>query len=241
MKTAAIIVAAGKGSRMHSEIPKQYLPLAGKPVLCYSVEMFRKAGADRVVVVVSPGEIDHCRTGILEPFGLPDVVLTEGGKERHDSVYQGLLAAEGCDYVWIHDGARPLVTEDILRRTLDAAVAEKACVAAVPVKDTIKEADEAGFVAGTLDRSRLWSVQTPQTFAYDTIRAAHEARISAGEGGAPVTDDGMLVEQYLHLPVKLVEGSYRNLKITTEEDMILAEALLQKKNVEKYKKMKKSC
>lgn len=226
MKTAAVIVAAGKGSRMHSEIPKQYLPLAGKPVLCYSVEMFQRVGAERIVVVVSPGEIEHCRSKILEPFDLADVVLTEGGKERHDSVYQGLLAAEGCDYVWIHDGARPLVTEEILRRTLKAAIAEQACVAAVPVKDTIKEADEAGFVAGTPERSRLWAVQTPQTFAYDTIRAAHEARIRDGEGGIPVTDDGMLVERYLHLPVKLVEGSYRNLKITTEEDMILAEALL---------------
>lgn len=226
METAAVIVAAGKGSRMHSEIPKQYLPLAGKPVLCYSVEMFRRVGAERIVVVVSPGEIEHCRSKILEPFGLSDVVLTEGGKERHDSVYQGLLAAKGCDYVWIHDGARPLVTEDILQRTLKAAIAEKACVAAVPVKDTIKEADEAGFVAGTLDRSRLWAVQTPQAFAYDTIRAAHEARIRDGESGISVTDDGMLVEHYLHLPVKLTEGSYRNLKITTEEDMILAEAFL---------------
>ncbi|MCI8514177.1 MAG: 2-C-methyl-D-erythritol 4-phosphate cytidylyltransferase [Lachnospiraceae bacterium] len=230
MKTAAVIVAAGRSSRMHSEIPKQYLSLSGKPVLCYSVEAFQKAGADRIVVVVSPGEIEHCRTGVLAPFGLADVVMTEGGKERHDSVYQGLLKAEGCDYVWIHDGARPLVTEEILRRTLAAAVEGGACVAAMPVKDTIKEADGAGFVAGTPDRSRLWAVQTPQTFAYDTIRAAHEARLRDNEGGAPVTDDGMLVERYLRLPVKLVEGSYRNLKITTEEDLILAEALLRGRN-----------
>jgi 2-C-methyl-D-erythritol 4-phosphate cytidylyltransferase len=227
MKTAAIIVAAGKGSRMHSEIPKQYLPLLGKPVLCYSAEAFRKAGADRIIVVVAPGEVERCRQEILEPFGLGGVQLTEGGRERHDSVYQGLLAAEGCDYVWIHDGARPLVDGGIIRRTLEAAEKWQACVAAMPVKDTIKVADADGFVAETPDRSRLWAVQTPQTFAYDTIRKAHEARRQGAEAAGPVTDDGMLVEQFLHMPVKLVEGSYRNLKITTEEDLILAKALLE--------------
>ncbi len=228
MKTAAIIVAAGKGSRMNSEIPKQYLLLLGKPVLCYSVEAFRRAGADRIIVVVAPGDEAYCRETVLAPFGLENVVVVPGGKERHDSVYQGLLAAAGCDYVWIHDGARPMVDGAMIARTLEAAKAEQACVAAMPVKDTIKVADACGYVASTPDRATLWAVQTPQTFSYKTICRAHEARIAAEACGkaARVTDDGMLVEQYLQQPVKLVEGSYRNLKITTEEDLILASVLL---------------
>lgn len=225
MKTAAIIVAAGKGSRMHSDIPKQYLLLQGMPVLCHSVRAFQKAGADQIIVVVAPGEVEHCRAEILEPYDLDDVTLVEGGKERHDSVYNGLLAADGCDYVWIHDGARPLVDQATIMRTLDTALELGACVAAMPVKDTIKVADKAGFVAETPERSTLWQVQTPQTFAYDLIRQAHELRQSQ-EISVPITDDGMLVEQFMGRPVKLVEGSYWNLKITTAEDLIIAEALL---------------
>lgn len=225
MKTAAVIVAAGKGSRMHSDIPKQYLELQGMPVLCHSVRAFERAGADQIVVVVATGEVEHCREVILRPHGCDRVVLVEGGKERHDSVYQGLLAAKGCEYVWIHDGARPLIDQRTIQRTLEAAAAEGACVAAMPVKDTIKVADAAGFVADTPERTRLWQVQTPQTFVYDLICRAHELRINGQGDPAKITDDSMLVEQLLGHPVKLVEGSYRNLKITTEEDMKIAEVL----------------
>lgn len=225
MKTAAIIVAAGKGTRMHTDLPKQYLPILGRPVLCYSIEAFQKAGADRIIVVVAPGEAEHCRETYLKPWGLEEVTLCEGGKERHDSVYRGLLAAEGSDYVWIHDGARPMVDAGIIRRTLEDAEVWGASVAAMPVKDTIKVSRDGAFVEGTLNRSELWMIQTPQTFRYAWIREAHEERIRRGEA-AGITDDGMLVEQLLGRPVRLTEGSYRNLKITTEEDMILAEALL---------------
>ena len=225
MKTAAVIVAAGKGSRMHSDIPKQYLTLCGMPVLCHSVRAFQKAGASKIVVVVAPGDVDYCREEILAPCGFTDIVLVEGGKERHDSVYQGLLAAAGCEYVWIHDGARPLIDQGTIGRTLDVAMTEGACVAAMPVKDTIKVADDAGYVAATPERAKLWQVQTPQTFSYELICKAHQLRLDGMGDPTKITDDGMLVEQLLAKPVKLVEGSYRNLKITTEEDMKIAEAL----------------
>ena len=147
-----------------------------------------------------------------------------GGQERYHSVYKGLCAASGCDYVFIHDGARPFLDAAILERTMKAVREHKACVAAMTVKDTIKISDENQFAAQTPDRSRLWMVQTPQVFSYSLIKEAYDKLFEQNISG--VTDDAMVLEQMTGHPVKLVEGSYRNIKITTPEDLLVAEAFL---------------
>ena len=225
-KTAAVIVAAGRGSRMKSDIPKQYLLLKGKPILCHTVQAFLDLDGEYrtelVVLVVSPGEEEYVRTEILEAYGIRDgrIRIVPGGKERHDSVYQGLLACQDadCSIVMIHDGARPLITPEVMKRTIEGALECGAAVAAVPVKDTIKVADDSSHVKETLDRSRLWAVQTPQTFLLSEIREAHERYQKEGLS-VPVTDDAMMVEQILKKPVRLVMGDYRNQKVTTPEDL----------------------
>ena len=222
--TAAVIVAAGKGRRMNSEVPKQYLLLGGVPVLALSCLAFQNYGVSRLVVVCPPGDEEYVREQILLPCGVRNPIVVPGGKERHDSVYQGLLAAGDCDLVMIHDGARPRVDADTIRRAEDAAREMGAAVAAVPVKDTIKMADSNGNVAATLDRSLLWAVQTPQTFRYPLILEAHEKwRRGEAPEGLSITDDAMMVEQLLQHPVRLTMGSYRNQKITTPEDLAVME------------------
>ena len=224
MKRAAVIVAAGKGRRMQSDLPKQYLLLKGIPVLARSCRIFSDYGVDLLVVVIPPEDETYVREEILRPYGIDGAVLVPGGKERQDSVFQGLLAAEGCDLVMIHDGARPLADREILRRTEEAALDCGAAVAAVPVKDTIKIADPEGFAAATPDRSLLWAIQTPQTFLYPEIREAHERWQREKESSSlKITDDAMMVEELLKKPVKLVMGSYRNQKITTPEDLLMME------------------
>ena len=225
MKKAAVIVAAGKGRRMGTEMPKQYLPLLGMPVLAYSIRAFQEYGVDKLIVVCAAGEEEYIRTEIAENYQLGAFILVPGGKERSDSVYQGLLAAEGTDLVFIHDAARPLIDRDTIFRTEEAAVQYGAAVAAVPVKDTIKEADQDGFVERTPDRNRLWAVQTPQTFLYDEIRRAHELAIASGDHA--ITDDAGVVERYLKKPVRLVMGDYRNQKLTTPDDLKMLEGFLQ--------------
>ena len=223
MKKAAVIVAAGKGSRMGGEVPKQYLLLAGVPVLTYSIRAFRRYGVDQLVVVCAAGEEEYIRKEIVEKYDLGNVTLAAGGKERSDSVYQGLLAAKGADLVFIHDAARPLIDSDTIRRTEEAALLYGAAIAAVPVKDTIKEADEDGFVERTPARDRLWAVQTPQTFLYEEIRKAHECCLKSGEH--TITDDAGVVERFLKKPVRIVMGDYRNQKLTTPDDLPMLESM----------------
>ena len=226
----AIVLAAGAGRRMGADVPKQYLSLAGKPVMVHSLETFEKSPVKGIVLVVAPGEVEYCRREIVEKYHLHKVIaVVEGGAERYDSVYQGLLAAKS-DYVLIHDCARAFLTRDIISRAIDAVMKYKACVVGMPVKDTIKIADRDGYVADTPDRSLMWSVQTPQCFAYDVVLEAYEKLQHADKTG--VTDDAMVVEQMLHIPVKLIEGSYDNIKVTTPEDLVLGEQILSN-----YKKM----
>lgn len=230
-KYTAIVLSAGSGSRMHSETPKQYMDLCGYPVLYYSLKAFEKSAVDEIVLVTGARDIDFCRRDIVEKYGFSKVkAVVAGGSERYLSVYEGLKAASGADYVLIHDGARPLIDGDSIRRSVETVTREKACVLAVPVKDTIKVADGDGFADSTPDRSRLWAVQTPQSFSAELLEKAYQNLFDAEKEGAelPVmTDDAMLVEQMTNCKVRLVTGNYANLKITTPEDLLIARAFLE--------------
>lgn len=229
MKCTAIILAAGQGKRMKTKVQKQFLMLQGKPLLYYSLACFQKSDEIQEIVVVTGKEsIDYCRSEIIEKYGFTKVKsIAEGGKERYDSVYAGLEACSAdTDYVFIHDGARPFVTEDIIKRTKEVAVTYQACIAGMPSKDTVKIIDENNMVSATPERSRVWSVQTAQVFLYSLIKEAHDTARSVSMQG--ITDDAMVVEQYKNTPVHIVEGAYENIKITTPEDILVAEKILEK-------------
>ena len=224
-KITAVVLAAGAGKRMHSDVPKQYMMLAGRPVLFYALQAFAESAVTDIVVVVGAGEIDYCRKEIVEKYHIQKVcAVVEGGRERYHSVYEGLKAADGSDYVLIHDGARPLVSADIIKRSMQAVKEYRACVAGMPVKDTIKIADEDGYAKLTPERSKVWQIQTPQSFSYPLVYEAYR-KMLADEDSA-ITDDAMVVERMTNQPVKLIEGNYRNIKITTPEDMLIAEMYL---------------
>lgn len=232
-KTAAIVLAAGRGKRMNSKVAKQYIMLGDKPVLYYSLRTLENSFVDEIVLVTSPGEEEYCKTEIKDKYGFNKITqIVAGGKERYHSVHKGLCALENVEYVFIHDGARPFLTEEILKRALESVKEDNACVVAVPVTDTIKVVDDSGYVASTPDRAHLWSMQTPQTFKYSLIRKAYDILIekedSYIEKGIHITDDAMVAEAVLNVPVKIVEGSYDNMKITTPDDLAKAEILRNK-------------
>lgn len=224
-KIAAIVLAAGQGKRMNSDIHKQYLLLKEKPVLYYSLQAFEQSKVDTVILVTGKGEIPYCEQEIVSKYSFQKVEkVIEGGRERYHSVYEGLKALpEEIEYVLIHDGARPMLTDEIIQNTIDAVQEYKACVVGMPVKDTIKITNENQFADQTPNRANLWAVQTPQAFSYDIVWKAYSALM---EHEMPVTDDAMVVETFLKYPVKLVEGSYQNIKITTSEDLLIAEVFL---------------
>jgi 2-C-methyl-D-erythritol 4-phosphate cytidylyltransferase len=235
-RCAAIVLAAGTGSRMKSDIPKQYLPLDGRPVIYYSLKAFEESAVDEIVLVAGVDDIAFCKNEIVGKYHFHKVTqIVPGGRERYDSVFEGLRALRDVDYVLIHDGARPMLTQDIIARSLVCVKEENACVAGMPVKDTIKVVDDALYASVTPDRSHLWLVQTPQSFSGELLRRAYETlhrRQAAGESIRGITDDAMLVEQMTGVQAKLIEGSYENIKITTPEDLDVADVFL--------KKMKKS-
>lgn len=224
----AIVVAGGKGRRMGMEVNKQYLLLSGKEVVARTLEVFQKSPEVDEIILVSPeGEIEFCRENIVGKYNLNKVVkIVSGGSERQDSVYNGLVScSSGTEVVLIHDGARPFVTEDMIKRSIEYAGEFGACSVGVPVKDTIKVLNSDNFAVDTPNRSSLYSVQTPQTFKYEIILKAHEKLRTEGRA---VTDDTMVVEEEGYR-VKFIEGSYTNIKITTPEDLIFAEAILRGK------------
>ncbi|MCR4901248.1 MAG: 2-C-methyl-D-erythritol 4-phosphate cytidylyltransferase [Butyrivibrio sp.] len=232
MKNSAIVLAAGSGSRMHSEVKKQYIEIAGKPLIYYSLNIMEKSFIDEVILVVSQGDIDYVKECIVEKYGFKKVkAIVEGGKQRYNSVQSGLSAVSSdCDYVFIHDGARPFITEDILERAKKAVIEYKACVVGMPVKDTIKIADKNGFTKTTPDRSTVWAVQTPQVFDYKFIKKLYDKLIEEEPvliaHGINITDDAMVAEMYSDIKVKLVEGDYTNIKVTTPDDLVVAENLV---------------
>ncbi|EEG76883.1 2-C-methyl-D-erythritol 4-phosphate cytidylyltransferase [Dethiobacter alkaliphilus] len=230
MKAVAIIPAAGQGRRMGKDINKQYLQVLGKPVLSHTLAaVFAADCFTQVIVVVTPGEEEIFRRDVLlSCFSGKDISVVTGGKERQDSVFNALQSVEeDTDYISIHDGARPLIRPELFRRSLEAAKNCGAVIAAVPVKDTIKMVDSEKKVAGTPERQKLWSVQTPQVFRRDWLLDAYQR---ARRDGYSATDDAALLEHYGY-PVHVLEGDYENIKVTTPEDLILAEALLGRREV----------
>ena len=216
---AAIIVAAGTGSRMNSATPKQFLPLDNEMVLTKTVRVFEESPEiQEIILVVSPEWADFVKQEIVLKENFRKVKkIVHGGAERYDSVYAGLLVCPEADNVFIHDGARPYITEAVIKRCAEAVDLYQAAAVGMPSKDTVKIADENGFVASTPDRKRVWSIQTPQAFSYAIIRAAYELIRDTDMRG--ITDDAMVVEATGLARVKLVEGSYANIKITTPEDL----------------------
>lgn len=232
MYYTAIVLAAGRGSRMNSDVRKQYMRIAGRPVLYYALKALEDSFVDEIVLVTADEEIAYCKKEIVEKYGFQKVTqIVAGGKERYHSVYHGLCAAkeEGC--VLIHDGARPFLSEEILERARENLRSHAACVAAMPSKDTVKIADADGYVEETPNRARVWNMQTPQCFTYALAMEAYQKLIenenTLRERQIEVTDDAMVVEYFSSERVKLFEGSYDNIKITTPEDMKLAEFYLE--------------
>ena len=225
-RCTAIVLAAGQGKRMHSKIQKQFLEIGGKPVLYYSLHCFQESPLIRDIILVTGEEmISYCEQEIVKKYGFSKVrKVTAGGKERYDSVYAGLLCCQDTHYVYIHDGARPFITEEMVQRGYEAVKRNNACVMGMPSKDTVKLADSSGYVKETPDRKIVWNIQTPQIFSYDLIRGAYESIRKKDMTG--VTDDAMVVEQETGTKILLVEGSYQNIKITTPEDLAIAEAFL---------------
>lgn len=225
-RCTAIVLAAGQGKRMHSKIQKQFLEIGGKPILYYSMECFQKSPLIQDIILVTGEDmISYCQSEIVEKYGFTKVCkVTAGGKERYDSVYAGLLCCQDTDYVYIHDGARPFVTEEMIQRGYEAVKRTNACVMGMPSKDTVKLADPSGYIKETPDRKIVWNIQTPQIFSYDLIRGAYES--IRKKDMSNVTDDAMVVEQETGTKILLAEGSYQNIKITTPEDLAVAEAFL---------------
>ena len=225
-KYAAIVLAAGSGKRMNSQVHKQYLIIQDRPVLYYSLKEFEDSAVDEIVLVVGKGEEKFCRKEIVDKYGISKVkAIVEGGKERYHSVFEGLKQTSDADYVLIHDGARPFVNQDIIRRCMQEVQKYQACVVGMPVKDTIKIADEEGYAKQTPDRKNVWMIQTPQTFSYALIYEAYEEMLKTED--TAITDDAMVLERIKGKKSKLIEGSYRNIKITTPEDLLIVNVYLQ--------------
>ena len=225
-KNTAIVLAAGQGKRMHSKIQKQFLEIQGYPVLYYSLRCFQESPLIQDIILVTGEDfLSYCEEEIVKKYGFTKVsAVIPGGKERYDSVYAGQCACEDCSYVLIHDGARPFITEEMLERGLQKVKETGACVIGMPSKDTVKLSDMDGYVKETPDRNCVWTIQTPQIFSYSLIRDAHDSIRQKDMSG--ITDDAMVVEQETGVKVALAEGSYRNIKITTPEDLYIAEAFL---------------
>lgn len=226
MKITAIIVAGGKGLRMQMPQRKQYLELNGIPVLAHTLKIFDACSLiSEICLVVPAKDHDYCLNFIVNP--LPpskSIRLVSGGNERQQSVYNGLksLVMEPDDFVVIHDGVRPFVTDQHIKDCITSARECGAAILAVPVSDTLKIADDHGMIKKTLDRNRIWAAQTPQAFSFELILEAHETAIKKNWKG---TDDASLVEA-IGKKVRLVQGSRHNIKITTQEDILLARNLL---------------
>jgi 2-C-methyl-D-erythritol 4-phosphate cytidylyltransferase/2-C-methyl-D-erythritol 2,4-cyclodiphosphate synthase len=229
MKTIAIIPAGGAGTRLKSHVAKQFLLLDGLPILVHTLKVFQESKEiDDIIVAVPPDELVSMRQDLIEKYGLTKVSMTvAGGNQRQDSVGNCLAAITGeCDLVVIHDAVRPFVTEELIRQVVDAARVTGAASAGVKAKDTIKETTEDNNVWATLPRHNLWLTQTPQAFKFELLKEAYSAACNEKYYG---TDDASLIER-IGKQVKMVEGFYANIKITTREDMMMADVLMKKGN-----------
>ncbi|MCJ7809690.1 MAG: 2-C-methyl-D-erythritol 4-phosphate cytidylyltransferase [Desulfobulbaceae bacterium] len=225
---AAIVPAAGSGVRMGAGRAKQFLEIRNRPLLALTLETLQKCDqVDAIILVVPEADVAFCRDQIVDPFGIDKVVkIVPGGARRQDSVRIGVEATGGnYDLLLIHDGVRPMITVELVERVIEAAGKHRAVIAAMPAKETVKEVNSENEVVGTYDRKRVWMVQTPQIFRYGDIMAAHERAVS--EGWEEATDDSLLVEK-TGITVTVVEGSDRNIKVTTPFDLEMARNILGK-------------
>ena len=225
-------MAAGNGTRMKSDTKKQFMEINGMPIVAYSIKAFQENdNIDSIVLVIPKGSADDTLAMCIR-LGFNKVkVITEGSDKRFKSVYNGLMSApEDTDYVLIHDGVRPMIDQALIDRCCKYVVMTRACVAAVPVTDTIKRANSQGFAAETLDRSTLWSIQTPQSFSYplllDAYKSLNKTIADYGTDESKITDDAVIVENMTDCHVRIIEGDPKNIKITTPNDLIIAAAYL---------------
>ncbi len=216
------------GRRMGKAVAKQFLPLGDKPMLAHTLLAFQRASEiDEIIPILSKEDMESCLRDVIEQFHITKVkTLVVGGKERQDSVMNGLKKLEkDASVVLVHDGVRPFVTTEMIRESVELAKKGESIVVGVPLKDTIKEVDDSGVVRKTLERSRLWAIQTPQAFPLKVLKNAYEESYKHRVFG---TDDAMLVER-AGGAVRVIMGSYENIKITTPEDLILAEEILKRR------------
>lgn len=226
VKAAAIVAAAGQGKRMGAGFNKQYLLLRNKPIVVHSLMLLQQLSIiNQIILVVPNDEIQFCQEEVVLKYGISKAIVTAGGQERQDSVFNGLQQIKDAQVVVVHDGARPLLTKGKMEEVVREAIDCGAAILAVPVKDTVKIVSETGVVVDTPRRSSLWAAQTPQVFKKVLLDEAYEAARKKKIAG---TDDASLVERLGH-PVKVVPGSYENIKVTTPEDLLLAEAILKRR------------
>lgn len=221
---SVVVVAAGSGKRMNIGINKQFIKLGEKEVIAHTIQVFYiNKDIDEIVVCIKPEEEEYFLDNIINKYNFKGVKIAYGGKERQDSIYNGLKKLdEKCNIVLIHDGARPFIDDKIIKESIEEAKVKKAVVVGVPVSDTIKIVKD-GEIESTPDRSLLWAAQTPQVFEYNTIKKAYE---DAYESGFYGTDDSMLVER-IGQKVSIVMGSHKNIKITNQEDLKTANQIIQ--------------
>ena len=229
-KITAIVLAAGSGSRMKSKTKKQFMEIKGKPVIWYSLFEFEKSRVDEIILVTGKEDIDYCKKEIVEKYNLKKIKnVVAGGSERYESVYNGLKEVTG-NIVLIHDGARPLINNEIIERSIEGTIKSDACVVGVPVKDTIKRANKEGYIIDTPNRSELWITQTPQSFTTDLVKMAYKKmkeELEKGNTTLNITDDAMVVEEFTTNQVRFVQGDYKNIKVTTPEDIDIAELFIE--------------
>jgi 2-C-methyl-D-erythritol 4-phosphate cytidylyltransferase len=227
-KVTALIPAAGMGKRMGRAVAKQFLPLGDKPMLAHTLLAFQRSSVvDEIIPILSEEDMETCLAAIIEHYHITKVkTLVVGGKERQDSVYNGLQKiGKDTAIVLVHDGVRPFVTHEMIQETAELAKKGECVAVGVPLKDTVKEVGADGIVRATLDRSRLWAIQTPQAFPLKTLRRVYDESYAHKMYG---TDDATLVER-AGIKVRVIMGSYENIKITTSEDLLLAEEILKRR------------
>ena len=232
LRFTALVVAGGTGKRMKAGVAKQFIKLNQKPMLYYSLKAFEDSLIDEIILVSGAHQIDYCREEIVEKYSLKKVKkIVAGGEERYHSVAAGLGAMDKTDFVLIHDGARPCINQSVIERCLDGVIDYGACTAGVKVIDTIAIANEDRKIMEIPNRNFLWSIQTPQCFAFAEIQQAHknfsqeEKRMTLDQKGL-ITDDVRVYQQFLNKEVFMIEGSYDNIKVTTPVDITRAENIL---------------
>ena len=229
MKTAAVVLSGGSGKRMGADVPKQYMDLCGYPVIYYSLKAFEDSFIDEIVLVCAAGDEDMCQKNIADRYGFKKIKsIVCGGRERYHSVMNGIKAVSaGADFIYIHDGARPFISRQVIEGVQEDVIKYGASIVAVPAKDTIKLADEDAIVNATPPRKSAWQMQTPQVFDAQLIRKAY-GRLEEQEDkllaqGVEISDDAMIVELLTEHKVHLYKGEYTNIKITTPDDLAYAQ------------------